>query len=437
MIFGSIAVCFALGAAAEAPLISGVMVRQRWPWSRLVDIDYVLTCDPGAKVDVAVEAYDGATPLVLPLSSFSGDLFGVDRGLRRIVWDPTVTACTNSGAVPQFRVALTPVQVALYMIVDLTKTTNDADRIEYVYEDALTNGLWGAWVRNPVTNSGNLVASVVWTGVATNDLYKTDKLVLRRIPAGSYTMGGDGSTTYAMSLTKPYYAGVFEVTQRQWELVMGDRPSYFTVDYATRPFEQRSYNDIRGATNGTPVISWPATGHDVAPASFLGELRDKTGLADFDLPTEAQWEYLCRAGTTTYYNDGLGTPSNLQSNAQINALGRYERNGGRVWNAGLGKYESPPGTCGTTNGTAVVGSYAPNAWGLYDTHGNVWEWCLDWSGTPVSGPDTGGPVSGQKRMARGGSWYYDGTHCRSSYRIDSSPSDQSSGVGMRLVRTVP
>ena len=436
MIFGSFAACFALGAMAEDPAISGVMVRQRWPWSRLVDIDYVLTCDPGAKVDVTVGAYDGAAPLALPLSSFSGDLYGVDRGLRRIVWDPTMTACTNSGALPQFRVALTPVPTPLYMVVDLTKTTNDADRIEYVYEDALTNGLWGAWVRNPVTNNGEVIESVVWTGVATNDLYKTDRLVLRRVPVGTYTMGGqEGYAAYAMNLTKACYAGVFEVTQRQWELVKGDKPSYFSKDYVARPLEQRSYEDIRGGTNDVPSVNWPATGCAVLQDSFLGKLRDKTGLADFDLPTEAQWEYLCRARTTTYYNDGLGTPSNTTSNGQMNAVGRYAGNGGKYWDGD--SWEEATLAFGPTNGTAAVGSHAPNAWGLYDMHGNVYEWCLDWYATPISGSDPAGADSGLDRVARGGSWSDPALSCCSASRLNRGPTRRSRGIGFRLVRTLP
>jgi len=228
---------------------------------------------------------------------------------------------------------------------------------------------------------------------------------------------------------------VCEVTQRQWELVTGEKPGYFSKDYAARPLEQRSYDDIRGATNSTPAVDWPATGRAVAPASFLGKLRDKTGLADFDLPTEAQWEYLCRAGTTTYYNDGFGTPSNTTSNEQINALGRYVWNGGKYWDGD--SWENATSAFGPTNGTAVVGSYLLNAWGLYDTHGNMWEWCLDWYGTPVSVPDPVGAVSGSTRVRRGGSWCNTASDCCSAYRSSSAPSSWGSHFGFRLVRTLP
>jgi len=225
MILGSFAACLALGAMADAPAISGVVARQRWPWSRLVDINYVLTCDSTQRVDVVLTAKDGSDTLTLPLESLSGDLYSVTHGPRRIIWDPTKTSYTNSHMLTQFSVTLTPTPVPLYMIVDLTKTNGAADRIQYVYESDLTNGLWGAWVRNPATNNGEVIESVIWTGVTTNDLYKTDKLVLRRIHAGSYGRGDNANLS--TTLTKDFYAGVFEVTQRQWELIKGDKPSYF------------------------------------------------------------------------------------------------------------------------------------------------------------------------------------------------------------------
>ena len=120
MVLGSLAVCLAFGAAAADPTISDVTVRQRWPWSRLVDIDYMLTGDPTQRVAVTVKAFNGSERLNLPETSLSGDLYSVSQGTRRIVWDPMKTVYTNQ-TLTQFRVDLAPTNPPVYMIVDLTK----------------------------------------------------------------------------------------------------------------------------------------------------------------------------------------------------------------------------------------------------------------------------------------------------------------------------
>ncbi len=415
----------ALGTFAAEPTISDVVVRQRWPWSRLVDIDYVLTCDASQSVDIRMTAKDGSNTLTLPVASLAGDLYSVSHGPHRIVWDPTVTSYTNSQMLTQFSVTLTPVDVPLYMIVDLTKGADADGQIAYVYESDLTNGLWGAWERNPVTNQGAVVESVIWTGVATNDIYKTDKLVLRRMRAGAFGMGS--SASLSTTLTRDFYAGVFEVTQYQWDLFMPVNTSYFSY-YAARPMEELPYNIIRGATTNTPAINWPTTGFAVLPSSFMGQLRAGTGMVDFDLPTEAQWEYFCRAGTSTFYNDGLGTPANTASNAQLNVLGRYQYNVAHIGTV--------TGNCTPDDGAALAGSYLPNAWGLYDTHGNVREYCLDWEASLTGGSDPKGPDSGTYRINRGGSWNRDGSVAASADRtsLRLTPDGHNGNVGFRLVR---
>ena len=163
------------------------------------------------------------------------------------------------------------------------------------------------------------------------------------------------------------------------ELVAGDNPSGFKnyADSPMRPVEQVSWDRILGD-------------------DFLGALRQKTGLDALDLPTEAQWEYACRAGTKTGYSYG------------------DDANGDYMWFAG-----------NSTDQTHAVGTKRPNAWDLYDMHGNVWEWCLDLYDS-----------SGSYRVKRGGSWYSGAVSCTSSSRNGSRPSDGSYFYGFRLVRTL-
>ncbi|MDZ4200438.1 MAG: SUMF1/EgtB/PvdO family nonheme iron enzyme, partial [Kiritimatiellia bacterium] len=266
------------------------------------------------------------------------------------------------------------------------------------------------------------------------DDYLTEKLVLRWIPAGTFIIGSptdelgrsSNETQRQVTLTKDYYIGVFQVTQKQWERVMGDWPSYFTnaIYRDTRPLEQRSWNDIRGgAWPGEPSGSGqPDSG------TFLQRIRARTGLS-FDLPTEAQWEYACRAGTLTALNSGENLTA-TESCPNLSALGRYSYNhpGGYVANS----------TVSTDGGTAKVGSYLPNAWGLYDMHGNVQEWCLDWYAAAAPGEmDPVGAASGFRRVRRGGSLGAGAGICRSAYRFCNTPSFRSYLNGFRLSRTLP
>ncbi len=264
------------------------------------------------------------------------------------------------------------------------------------------------------------------------DEYQTVKIVLRRIPGGSFEMGSPTNEMgrnseerqRVVQLTKDVYVGVFEVTQKQWERVMGTWPSFFDnhVYRDSRPVEMVSYNDIRGTVAGT---NWP-TDNSVDTNSFLGRLRTKTRQA-FDLPTEAQWEYACRAGTTHALNSGCDL-TNEVDDVQMDVVGRYWYNGGSGHSSG--------GDVGVA--TAKVGSYLPSPWGLYDMHGNVWEWCLDWyTNAPAGTIDPLGEGAGSSRVARGGSWINAAWVCRSAHRGAADPGYGDGTLGFRLVRTLP
>lgn len=250
------------------------------------------------------------------------------------------------------------------------------------------------------------------------DEYKTTKLVLRKVREGSFMMGNPNEAVdNHVTLTRDFYVGVFEVTQKQWELVMGANPSDVLSD--THPVEMVSYNMVRGANAGA---AFPAN-NAVDATSFLGVLRTKTGFDGFDLPTEAQWEYACRAGTETALNSGKELVAKEELSANLAEVARYKMN------------------CGSEESDihhAVVGSYIPNRLGLYDMHGNVWEWCLDWYISDLSiGTNPKGASSGSQRVQRGGSWYTSAYSCTSLARGRNYPSNESYNHGFRLVFAEP
>ena len=243
-----------------------------------------------------------------------------------------------------------------------------------------------------------------------DDVCRTTQLWLRRIPAGSFVMGSPegelgkcaNEPTHQVTLTQDFYLGVFEVTQAQYELITGAKPAKYPG--ATNPVEWVSYEDIRG-NSPEQGAGWPAKGHAVDEGSFLAKLRVKTGL-EFDLPTEAQWEYACRAGTQTAFNNGQDLTDSAQDSA-MEALGRY-------------RFNTSDGHGGYARHTRV-GSYEPNAWGLYDMHGNVWEWCLDWMDDlePAPVTDPKGASHGDIRVFRGGGWFGgfgEAQYCRAACR---------------------
>ena len=235
-----------------------------------------------------------------------------------------------------------------------------------------------------------------------SDEYKTTKIVLRRIEPGTFNMSGRTTT-----LTKPYYMGVFPVTQKQYLLVTSGSPSQYKGD--TRPIDCVSWNTIRGNSS---TYNWP-TVTAVDANSFVGRIQTRTGLP-CDLPTEAQWEYACRAGTTGSFNNG----------SDRNLLGRI----GETQNDLRGGFAEH----------TVVGQYLSNTWGLYDMNGEVEEWCLDWYGTidtHAAASNPSGAYSGSSRVHRGGSWSYNNYSAMSGQRGDRSPS-YTAYMGFRLCVTL-
>ena len=397
---------FAVSALHADVKITDIVVKPRWPWNGLVDITYSVVCkekDEDNKFkDVYLDftAIDGDRNQTIPMNSLTGQ--GAkdpvkDGGPYTVTWDASKDAPTLNSTDLKVRIYAS---IAPYLVIDLQ-----------------------TWKKRYSSQPPNL----------DDDTCRTTELWLRPIPAGTFTMGSPSNevgrfsdeTQHEVTLTQMFYIGVFECTQKQWELVMGTKPSYFSnaTYYATRPVEYVTYNMIRGK-GAQAGAGWPTYGHAVDATSFMGKLKEKTGLT-FDLPTEAQWEYACRAGTTTALNSGKNLTS-TSSDAAMNEVGRYWYNGGSGYSQ----------NCTPANGTAKVGSYLPNAWGLYDMHGNVWEWCLDWYNSSygtAAVSDPVGPNTGSARVLRGGNFGASALLCRSAYRRDSGyPSDDDS-IGFRVL----
>ncbi len=241
--------------------------------------------------------------------------------------------------------------------------------------------------------------------VQTVDLGGGVTLELVWCPPGTFTMGSpeseaeriDDETQHQVTLTQGFWMGKYEVTQAQWEAVMGNNPSGFKSD-PRLPVEAVSWEDCQ---------------------EFLDKLNGRVSGGGFRLPTEAQWEHACRAGTATPFHFG-----ETISTEQANYNGNYTYGNGRE-----GVYREK---------TVVVGSFSSNAWGLHDMHGNIWEWCSDWYDAEFYGKSTArdpeNTAKSEFRALRGGSWYYNPGDCRSAGRSGGNPANRDVDWGFRVVR---
>ena len=421
---------------AVTPLVSQCVtidvtkVQQRYPWNGLVDIDYTITRDQGeseldsAKHSVEITVVNCAETLAVTNVAhvFRQGTLPVSDGAHRVTWDANAEGVNfNSQDVKVFAEIVRYAEK--YMVINVSEG-HTASVYPVTYLHGAPEG-----------------------GFNTEE-YKGDKVVLRLIPPGSFVMGSPttepghaaaNEVQHAVAITKPFYIGIFEVTQKQYMNVMNANPSLYKGDY--RPVERVSYNSIRGTANtGTHQYDWPHNQDVDMQNSFMGVLRSKCKEWDgsayakdvvglFDLPTEAQWEYACRAGTTTPFNNGEPCVPAGDLETQLKKLGRYRND--KSDNKG-----------GFADAHTVVGSYAPNAWGLYDMHGNVYEWCLDWYQEDVQnlGNPSVDPVGadvGPNRARRGGSLYDNAQNCRSALRGGNAPTTADYGFGIRLSRTLP
>lgn len=367
---------------AATPQVKNVKAFQQYPWGKMY-ISYEVVGDVAANLD-------GDNPprlLVLAEDKDSGQVYGevsdgekhltgdtgTAPGVHKIVWDVEGQGLAIDSSKITIKVKYV-FEGYLFLVIDLSSGTNASSYpVRYLVEQS--------------------------SGVFNTDEYKSEKMVLRLIEPGRIP-------TREATLTKPYYIGIFEVTQRQYELVMGINPCSSSSDGVgdCYPVYSVSYDMIRGASSGA---GWPISSA-VDPGSFIGTIREKTGIPDFDLPTEAQWEYACRAGTTTTFSYG-DAPDEKYMWYIVNNYSSYAH---------------------------LVGTKLSNGWGLYDMHGNVEEWCLDWCYGSLAGDDPTGPSLGEYRILRGGCGMSPADYCASSRWNGNAPSRDSAYYGFRLARTL-
>lgn len=459
-------VTLAAGFALALPRVSNVQVDGSN--ATRVRVSYTLTGGPAVVtldvltnseswVSIGVDALVGTNSAKHMLK---GDVFCrvTGDGVHVIEWNAYkawgVQGGTFAAGEMKFDVKAYPLYDAPdYLVTDLREGVAASDRVRYYPSESFLPG-----------------------GLLSNPAYRTTHLVQRRIHARNVqftmgaTVGSAGAYTWfepretvdgvkyseqahRVTLTNDFYLGVFEITQAQWQHVVGSNPSYYSLspESPMRPADSVSYARLRESAHDCeqsegdkqhPDYSWPRPPH---PNSFLGKLRAMTGQAiDYEIPGDAEWEFACRAGYPEgYWNDG----SDAKDLAAM--PGRNNANGGFL--PGGSSYPMDR-AIDSANGTAVCGSYAPNRWGIYDMHGNVQEWCLDWfqaayrGGTvnvnpndPMRAADgTAASTLSNQRVRRGGSFVLpafnsaNANDCRASSRTGTGMGASFVNMGGRV-----
>ena len=385
-------------------------VQQRYPWNGLVDVDYTIAYEDGEPaldpllerlaVTVVDEANNPSETIVA--NNLAPAPLATTPGQHRLTWDANADGVDFKSDAVTVKIEIRR-YAAKYLVVDLR-------------EGKTATSYPVSYLAGEPTDGFNVAD------------YKGDFMVFRLVPPGSFMMGsptteaGRDSATenpHRVVISKPFYIGLFEVTQKQYKNVMGSIPSEIAGEL--RPVCYLMASDVR--------CSEPASATNaIAASSFVSRFRARTNLA-FDLPTEAQWEYACRGGTTTAFNAVVEQPANVSTDydAIMRALGRYSGNNTE------GEYASGPTT---------VGSFAPNAWGLYDMHGNIGEYCRDFRYTysllSAEAVDPIGHGSGNL-VLRGGNYSTSASNCRSAVRgthMTSGNRNNFAAYGFRLVLTL-
>ncbi len=352
----------------------------------------------------------------LPISTAHGPVSVSLKETARLVFStnrPSLATITRRHGEPlQGRLALEDVRILL----DLGRTVNlYPDYIGTICDPLAPGAVFPAATTPPVTVEAPVTIAAITTNqpparpsvpeTILSNANSTNREGLVWIPAGEFTMGSsldeegrdrDEGPPTKVTLSHGFWMGKYEVTQADYQALMGTNPSDARGD-PSRPVEKVSWYE---ALEYCAQLTRRAQAAGQLPKEYA-----------YRLPTEAEWEYACRAGTTTRFSHGED-----KGYLRLGDYAWFTRNGAST--------------------THAVGTKKPNAWGLYDMHGNVWEWCLDrWADLLPGGQVTNFVASteGPLRVARGGSWLYEGKACRSANRDDYGPSNRCSDIGFRIV----
>ena len=439
----------AAAALSASPSVSNVKMTQDAA-SRVVTVTYDLGDEPAiVTLDITTNDVSIGAENIFHLSGHVNRKVSGGSG-KTITWKPDRSwngHRIKDGSVKAVVKAWATNSPPDYMVVDLTGTVEPRF---YTCEKALPGGL------------------------LENNYYRTTAMVMRRIPADgiTWTMGNSGNETgtdaswvtanrewqHTITMDHDYYMAVFEMTQGQYYHAFGfkhykesdyTQDTFDEVDWELRPLDSVRHTEIRNlptpykGVSGFQNNDYPASPH---PTSVIGSLRTKTNIM-FELPSEAEWEFACRAGTGEgFWNDG----SRITDSSNCpNLPGRTAYNGGNPVSGDENYGVADMHKWTAKNGTAIVGSYAPNKWGLYDMHGNVSEWCNDFwvedcsafkdylasgKANASGGNLIDGSTAIRNRVHRGGNWTSSASQCRSAYRsYQTQNPSPGHNIGFRLV----
>ena len=368
-----------------------------------------------------------ASRALASLYKIFGELTRLSTTMKTMLNGMIVLAAALVAVLPGDVVAGNATTLSVSMVPNVTVTGSAGT---YALQYASVLGAQTNWVTlTQLTLTGSATNWLDYSGVGkAQRFYRTVALsngvstnlnlaLLVWIPAGTFTMGSptnealrdSDEAPHTVTLSKGFYMSKYLVRQGEYLSVMGSNPSYFT--------ENTNYS--------VDQVSWfDAANYCVQ----LNQIEQDAGRLPsgwaYRLPTEAEWEYACRAGTTTAFNFGDSIRAGM---ANFYSYNEYNSTKGAITTNSAG--------VGCVGETTPVGSYIANPWGLYDMCGNLWEWCQDWYGTYPSGKVTNptGATDGSWRVKRGGSWNDYGEYCRSAFRSNGWPDEGDYGMGFRIV----